>query len=54
LINVPIYEMGDKTDFGNYSGISLLSTTYKILSNILLSSLTLYAEKIAGDYQCVF
>ena len=28
--------------------------TYKILSNILLSSLTPYEEKIFGDYRCVF
>jgi len=25
---------------------------YKILSNILLSRLTLYAEEIIGDHQC--
>jgi hypothetical protein len=34
---VPIHRTGDKTDCNNYHGISLLSTSYKILSNILLS-----------------
>jgi hypothetical protein len=34
-----IYRKGDKTDFSNYRGISLLSNTYKLLSNILLSRL---------------
>jgi hypothetical protein len=49
-IFVPIYKKGDKTDCTNYRGISLLSTTYKILSNILLSSLTPYAEEIIGEH----
>ena len=31
-----------------------LPTTYKILSNILLSSLIPYAEEIIGDHQCGF
>jgi len=43
-IVVPIYKKGDKTDCNKCRGISLLSTTYKILSNILLSRLTPYAE----------
>jgi hypothetical protein len=51
---VPVYKKGDKTDCSNYRGISLLSTTYKILSNILLSRLTLYAEEIIGDHECGF
>ena len=46
-IVVPIYKNDDKTECINYSGISLLSTMYKILSNIL-SRLTPYAEEIIG------
>ena len=49
-----IYRKGDKTDCSNYSGTSLLPTTYKILPNILLSRLTPYAEEIIGDRQCGF
>ena len=50
----PTYSMGDKTDCRNYRGISLLPTTYKILSNILLSRLTPNAEEIIGDQKCGF
>jgi hypothetical protein len=39
---------------GNYRGISLLSTSYKILLNILLSRLTPYADEIIRDRQCGF
>jgi hypothetical protein len=53
-IIVPIYKKGDKTDCSNYRGISLLSTTYKILYNILLVRLTPYAKEIIGEHQCVF
>jgi hypothetical protein len=49
-IPVPIYKKGDKTDFSNYQGISLLSTSYKILPNIHLSRLSPYADKIIGDH----
>jgi len=45
-IIVPYHKKGDKTDCSNYRGISLLSATYKILSNVLLSRLTPYAEEI--------
>ena len=53
-IIIPIYKKGDKTDCINYRGISLLPTTYNILSNILLSRLTPYAEEVIGDRQCGF
>ena len=36
-IIVLIYKKCDKTDSSNYRGMSLLSITYRILSNILLS-----------------
>jgi hypothetical protein len=49
-IVVPIHKKGDKTDCSNYRGISLLSTSYKILSNILLSRLIPYADEIIGEY----
>jgi hypothetical protein len=53
-IVVPIHKKGDKTDCSNYRGISFLSTSHKILSNILLSRLILYADEIIGDHQCGF
>jgi hypothetical protein len=43
-IVVPIHKKGDKTDCNSNQGISLLSTSYKILSNIHLSRLTPYAD----------
>jgi hypothetical protein len=48
-IIVPIYKKDNEIDFSNYRGISILSTTYKILSSIL-SMLTPYAEEIIGDF----
>ena len=44
-IIIPCYKKGHKTDCSNCRGISVLPTTYKIVSNILLSKLTPYAEK---------
>jgi hypothetical protein len=48
---VLIYKKGDKTDCNNYRGISILSTAYKILSNILLARLNLYVNEIILDHQ---
>jgi hypothetical protein len=52
-IILPIHKKGDKTDCNNYCGISLLSTSYKILSNIL-SRLNPYIDEIIRDHKCGF
>jgi hypothetical protein len=52
-IIVHIYRNSDKIECGNYRRISLLSTTNKILSD-LLSGLIPYAEEIIGDHRCGF
>jgi hypothetical protein len=51
---VPIHKKGDKADCNNYRGVSPLSTSYKILPNILLARLTPYADKIIGGQQYGF
>ena len=64
-IILPVYKKGDKTDCSNCRGISLLPTSncrgisllptaYKIISSILLSRLTPYAEEVTADHQCGF
>jgi hypothetical protein len=41
-IILPVHRKGDETDCSNYRRMSLLSTSYKILSNILFSRLGPY------------
>jgi hypothetical protein len=53
-IVVPVHRKDDKTACSNYRGISLLSTSYKILSNILAARLTPYADEITCDHQYGF
>jgi hypothetical protein len=53
-IILQIHRKGDKPHCSHYRGISLLSTSYKIVSSILLSSLSPYADKIFGDRPCGF
>jgi hypothetical protein len=53
-IIIPIHKKGEKTDFSNYQVIALLPTSYKIVSNILLSRLSPYIDEIIGDHQCGF
>jgi hypothetical protein len=49
-ITVPVHKKVDKTDCNNYCGISLLSTSHKMLSNILLSRLGLYIDEIIENH----
>jgi hypothetical protein len=53
-IILPTYKKGDETDCSNYRGTSLLSTIYKIISNILASKLTPDIDEITGDHHCGF
>jgi hypothetical protein len=54
LLLYQIHKKGDNTDCNNYRGISLLSTAYRILSNILLARLIPYVNEVTGDNQCGF
>jgi hypothetical protein len=47
---ITIYMKGDKTDCNNCRGISLLPTSYEILSTIF-SRVTLYVDEITGVCQ---
>jgi hypothetical protein len=51
---VPIHKKGDKTDCNNYCVISLLSASYIMLMNTLLSLLIPYIHEIIMDQQCGF
>jgi hypothetical protein len=53
-IIIPVHKKGDKTDWNNYLVISLRSTSYKILTNILLSRLSSYMDGILWGHQCGF
>jgi len=54
LFIVPIYKKCDKRDHSNCWGMLLLSTTCKILCNVLLSRLTPYVGEIIGYHQGEF
>jgi hypothetical protein len=48
------HKKDDKTNCNKYHELSRLSTSYKMLSNILLSRLSPYIDEIIGDHQCGF
>jgi len=54
MYSMPNSKKGDTMVCQNYRGISLLNTSYKILSNILLNRIKLYSREIIGEYQSGF
>jgi hypothetical protein len=50
----PVRKMSHGIFGNNYHEISLLSTSHKMLSIILLSRLSSYTYEITGDHQCGF
>jgi len=52
-----VYQKCDKSDYNTYEVISLLSAAYRFLPNILLYTVTPYAQKIIGNsqfgFQCI-
>lgn len=45
-ILIPIHKKGDKVDLNHYRGISLLSTSYKVLYKLIQKRLLAYTEEI--------
>lgn len=51
---LPIYKKGDKLNYNNFRGTSLLNTTFKEFSKVLLGKLQPFADECIGEYHCGF
>ena len=49
-----LYKKGDKSECGNYRGISLVSVGSKLLSNMIFFRLRNAAHKVLREEQCCF
>jgi hypothetical protein len=49
-VTAPVYEEGNKTYCSNWQGIPPLTTSHKILANILPSRLSVYTNEITGNH----
>lgn len=49
-----IYKKGQRLDFANYRGITILNSAYKVRSRILHDKLRVITEPFVGEYQCCF
>ena len=49
-----LFKKGDRSDPGNYRGIMLLETAYKIVGNLLLERLSVVKESLPHEPQCGF
>jgi hypothetical protein len=54
LLSCQFTKMAYITGYNNFRGISLLSTSFKTLFNIVISRLSPYMDEIIGDHQCGF
>ena len=50
----PLYKKGDKSEYGNYRGINLVSEGSKLLSNMILFRMRDAVDKVLKEEQCGF
>lgn len=51
VVICPIFKKGDPTKAGNYRGISLIDTAYKVLSLAILKRIETYANSLKHMYK---